>query len=248
MPWPRLADIIQPGPGHLVLVLGAPGVGKSAMALKWALSAGGPALILSQDTDLGTQAGRTVSALTGVPHSEVMNDLDKWEKFLSANIPQLPLMYDYPATSDDVGDMIVAAEEFFGVVPPIVVVDVLKNVVAEKSYEGYVSAIEELHRAARRFGTCVVLLHHVNRQGRNASGVKPVRLDDGQYGGEGDAEIVLGLWTPKGDIDPIYGWREYLEPKLRVSVLKNRFGAKDPEGKDVFVDLSIDYDRMILSD
>jgi hypothetical protein len=248
MPWPKLGEIIEPGPGHLVMVLGAPGVGKSAFALKWALDAGGPALVISQDTDLPTQAARTVSALAGVRHSEVVNDLDRWENFLSSNMKSLPLMYDYPIASDDIGQLIVASEEFFGITPAMVVIDVFKNVVREKSYEGYINAIEELHRAARRYGTCILLLHHVNRQGRNASGVKPIRLDDGQYGGEGDAEIVLGIWSPKGEIDPLYGWKEFYDPVMRVSVLKNRFGAKDPEGKDVYVDMQLDYDRMVIDD
>lgn len=248
VPWPGLGEIIQPGPGHLVMMLGAPGVGKSALSLYWGLNVGGPAVIVSQDTDLTTQAARTCAAFTGVSMETVKQDIPRWQSYLRANVRQLPLMYDHPIKSSDVSDLVYAAEEYYGETPAVVVIDVLKNVVAEKSYEGYITAIEDLHRAARRHGTCIFVLHHVNRQGRNASGTKPVRLDDGQYGGEGDAEIVLGLWTPKWQEDPINPgqWIPLLDPTLRVSVLKNRFGRKDPEGRDVYVDLRVDYDRMVI--
>ena len=244
VPWPRLNELVQPGPGHLVLLLGAPGVGKSSFALQWTLEMGEPTLIVSQDTDLATQAARTVAHMVGISFADVKEDLPKWEAYLKASVPTLPMMLDYPLLVDDLDPLVIAAEEFYGTRPRMVVVDVLRNVVPGAAYEDFMETFRELHRVARKHHITIVVLHHLNRQGKNASGTKPVRLDDGQYGGEQECEIVLGLWTPRGKEDVIYGWVPYNEPMLRVSVLKNRNGPKDPDGMGVYVDMRADLERM----
>lgn len=203
-----------------------------------------PTLIVSQDTDLATQAARVVASLTGVEFSQVKDDLAKWEAYLATSATSLPMMVDHPVDASEVDGLLTAAEEFYGVVPRLVVVDVWRNVVRGGAYEDYMDAIRELHRVARRRHTTIVVLHHVNRQGGNSDGTKPIRLSDGKYGGEDEAEIVLGLSTPKWVEDTLYGSIHVHEPILRVAVLKNRNGPKDPEGRDVYVDLSIDYERM----
>jgi hypothetical protein len=177
--------------------------------------------------------------------SEVKKDYEQWEKYLKASSKRLPMMVDYPVDALEVADLLVAAEEFYGTIPKLVVVDVLKDIIAEEGYEGHREALRELHRLARRFHTTVVVLHHVNRQGKNSDGTKPVRLSDGQYAGEQDSEIVLGLYMPKY----IEYMGEYIavDNTLRVSVLKNRFGRRDSTGESVYADLTFDYERMRIS-
>src|SRR3990167_5107362 len=68
VPWASLSGIIHPLRGNLIIVLGAPGIGKSALELNWLLlTMQMPGLMLSLDTDLVTQGLRTASTLSQEP-------------------------------------------------------------------------------------------------------------------------------------------------------------------------------------
>ena len=228
VPFEGLQSLMSPGPGHLIVVLGAPGVGKSAFSLVWALNMGAPSLILSLDSDLSTQAARTVSVLTKVRFEDVRSNITEWEQFLQKSKRQLPYVTDYPLRVTDVDSLVTATEEYFGEYPKLIVVDNLKDVVTTEGYEGHREALRELHRVARKFHTTVLILHHINRQSRGGEGDRPPTLRDGQYAGEQDAEFVLGLWQ-----DP------EIPSRLWVRVLKNRFGQKNTEAG-----LEIDLERV----
>lgn len=230
VPWSGLSKLIQPGPGHLMVVLGAPGVGKSAFSLSWALKLRMPSLIFSLDSDLSTQAARTVSALTGVRFGEIRENVTEWVNFLGASKRQLPMVTDYPLTVNEVDSFVLGTEEYFGEYPKLIVVDNLKDVVQGEGYEGHREALRELHRVARKYHTTVLILHHLNRQSAGGNGDRAPTMRDGQYAGEQDAEFVLGLYRPQGD-----------ERLLSVRVLKNRFGPRDRETV-----LNMDLERMSL--
>lgn len=230
VPWPQLEKEISPGPGHLIVVLGAPGVGKSAFALSWALGLPKPQLYLSLDSDLATQAARTVSALSGIRFSEVKQDIEQWEAWLKVRDRDLPWMLDASLSAHDVDGVVESFVEFYSRTPELIIIDNLKDVVGADTYEAHRDAVRELHRVAKKRRAVVLLLHHLNRGSRAGEGTSRPSARDGQFTGEQDAEFMLGLWQER---------EGYYGDTLNVSILKNRFGPKD-----IDVKLNLDLERM----
>lgn len=239
IPWANLGARITPQPGNLVVVAGAPGVGKSAFSLYWAVKSGVPSMVISLDTDLATQAQRTVALLTGQPLGVVRDDIETWQRFLAARVGTLPMVLDVPINASELEDAAGAFEEYYGCSPRFVVVDNLRDVIEGDGYEGHRNAFRTLKALARKLSCTVVVLHHLNRTSDGTEGYKALKLTDMQYDGEKDPEFVLGLWKIR---DTTWGEaKEY----LAVGILKNRFGTADPRGYDRIL-LDVDYERMKL--
>lgn len=218
VPWVGLGQEIRPGPGHLIGVIAAPNTGKSAFSLAWALAMEKPSLMFSLDTDLATQASRTLAYLTGFNQDDIRNNPERFADTLKQNERRLPMMVDYPVYADQVDEVCRAFEEFYGRGPQMIVVDNLKDVVRNESYESYRESLRELHRVARKRGSAVLILHHINRKNEYAQdGDQAPKLADGQFTMEQDCEFVLGLWQATPNFGP---------PVLMIRVLKNRFGRK----------------------
>lgn len=214
MPW----DLgIQPMRGQLVVVMGSPGIGKSAFALNWALRSGEPSSFLSLDTDLRTQAARTAAMHAGVSVSEVMAKPEQWSLYLERQAQNLR-MYDLTIGTKELMDLVLAEKQYWGKSPSLLVVDNVSNLLKTATYDEYRTIFIDLHKIARRGDTCVVALHHTRRDEVGA-----LSLHSGQYGGEQEAEIVVGLWRREqpGLMDEL-GHRS-----IRVGVLKNRNGIAD---------------------
>jgi KaiC/GvpD/RAD55 family RecA-like ATPase len=234
LPWPELP--IRPGPGDVVLGLAAPGVGKSFMALNWAVylaRQGRPVLMHSTDTDYPDQAVRTAALLSGETTEVVEKNQEKWADWLSGQ--NLPIRWsDIHIGAEEFADLLKAEVEFLGVAPEFVVVDIAGDMLngQEENVGSMRNIFTQLKKVARRFHTTIYALHHVKR-GPAASGVSVVKLADGLYAGEGVVQVVLGMWRPG-------------EETLRVAVLKNRMGKAQPEGL-LACDLRVDYSRARVS-
>lgn len=245
LPWEELRDQLRILPGNLVLVLGAPGALKSLFSLVWGhelARQGEPVSLISLDTDPLTQAARLVAMeyrAEGhrITTNEVMDTQTLWPEWLEDRRLRLSVI-ERPVSAEQIDEIITAHTEYWGRVPPLVIVDDVSKMRMEKrDYEGFDTAILELHRVARRHGTVVLGLHHVHR-GDSSSRQKRVTLKDGKYTGEYEAEIMLGLWRPL---------TQSHRPTLRVSVLKNRSGQDDPTG-ETFVSLYADPARAEIRD
>lgn len=219
LPWPELQ--IRPGPGDVVLVTAGPGAGKSFIALNWAVhlaQKGMPVLVISTDTDYSDQAVRTCALLSGKPSHVIEANREAWAEWLHEQA-ELPIRWsELPLTSDQIQDFLRAEVEFLGETPVLVVVDVLTDMLggAEENVGEVRRIVRELKKAAKKFRTTVVVLHHIKR-GKAANGTSTVTLQDGLYGGEQDAQIVLGLWRPA-------------EQTMTVATLKNRRGVANADG------------------
>lgn len=223
MPW----DLgLTPQRGNLLVVMGSPGVGKSLFALNWCLGISQPSLLISLDTDMATQATRAATILSGAPFTSITARPEAWAQYLDRK-NLLCRMYDLSMTPRDLQDIVEAEKEYWGIAPGLVVVDNVSNVVRESGYEAYRTTFIGLQKVARIKGCAVVALHHVKRD----SSTGPLSLHSGQYSGEQEAEVVLGLWrTPQG---------------LAVGTLKNRNGPSDPSGA-FFHTLSLNHQNLRL--
>ncbi len=214
-------------PGFLVELLAAPRVGKSMVALNWAIDVaqqGMPVLIHSVDTDYASQALRAVSILTGETMRSVEEQRDYWSGWLRGT--SLPLRWSSAPLHDaNFHELVEAETEYLGEPPAMVVVDVAQDLMRGEENVGNVRRVfRSLHNLGRRSGAVVLALHHVKR-GDAAGGSMFVRMEDGLYGGEQIAEIVLTMWraTPG---------------KLSMYLAKNRQG---PDGQTI--NLNVDYAR-----
>jgi hypothetical protein len=233
IPWTDLGRIIRPVPGTLMILLGAPGAMKSMLSLVWCLELGAPSRIISLDTDPLTQASRVVARLAHVSTKEVLDDPGKWAPWLLEQKTLVRLLHE-PIQASEVGEIMEADAEFWGQVPSLVVVDdVSKLKMKDRSYQDFDGAMLELHRAAKKHQTVVLALHHLHR-GDSSNRNKPIRLSDGKYTGEYEAEIVLGVWRPT-------------EYEMKVAILKNRSGADSANG-GLAVDLHADPATVDIRD
>jgi hypothetical protein len=186
------------------------------------------------DTSSRTQAARVVAALTGKPTSYALRER-AWAADIirKANLPIS--FYDQSVSAEDVDEMIQADQVWYGKTPSLVVVDDVRKLrkEADGEYEGFDHAFFDLHQLARKHDTVVVALHHINRK-REGHGIYPVNLDDLKYGGDFEAEIVLGLWRPE-------------RSHLRIGILKNRSGEDDPAG-GLYVDLDVDFEHAKITE
>lgn len=233
LPWPELP--IRPGPGDVVLGLAAPGVGKSFVALNWAVhlaKEGRPVLMISTDTDYSDQAIRTAALLSGETMDKVEMEQERWADWLAEQ--HLPIRWsELHLDAEDVADFVKAEVEFLGERPDFIVVDVVGDMLngKEENVGNIRNIFTQLKKVARRFHTTIFALHHVKR-GSAASGTSVVTLSDGLYGGEQVAPIVLGMWRN--------------QDMLTVAVLKNRMGKAQADGLLNF-DLRTDYSHARVS-
>lgn len=234
LPWSSLGSMIAPLRGQLCIVLAEPGIGKSAFSLNWAAKITRPSLVLSLDTDLGTQAIRLASLMTQTKTEDVKHNPDVWANWLMAHAQHVR-MYDLSIESRDLSRLVEAEAEYWGQVPDLVVVDNVGNLVREGSYEEHRAVFSDLHRIARRLDTFVVALHHTRRGGTR--GGTP-QMASGLYGGEQEAEILLGL--SRGPGSPSKGI-------LNCSVLKNRSGNADSNG-GLYARLFFNRETMEITD
>lgn len=236
IPWPEVA--IRPTPGDVVLITAGPGAGKSTIALNWVTylaEKGHPVVYISTDTSYSDQAMRTGALLTGALVDDIAKKLDWWSAWLHEQ-DELPIRWSQLSmVAADIPDFMKAEIEFLGETPILVVVDVLTDMLgpAEETVGEIRRIVREWKKAAKRFQTTVIVLHHIKRGGAVANGTSKVTLQDGLYGGEQDATHVLGIWRPASET-------------LTVATLKNRMGLANADGF-LQVDLRADYPHARIS-
>lgn len=229
--------------GQFCLICAAPGIGKSALVLTYALKARVPTLYFSCDSDSFTQLSRAVSIMTGWPlekSSQMVRDED-----LNGATPLLeglPVRFVYDASPDldRIRLCMESYEEFMGDFPALVIVDNITNVRSggandEDPFAGLEVTMEFLHDMARKSGACVIGLHHVTGAYNNGDIPIPQGGVKQQLGRV--PEMILTLHR----VD-LYG-----KQQLRVSTVKNRGGPEDRSGLD-WVGLSFDGPRMEIKD
>lgn len=224
--------------GELALVVAAPGVGKSAFVLSYALKAKVSTFYFSADSNAFTQLSRAISILTGwsMDRSKALarsNDLNGAADYLR----QANIWLDYEA-SPELDHMWSKLNGYFAVFeefPSLIVVDNVTNVLtdasAEDPFAGLELLMEQLNKLARDTDACVVGLHHAT--GPFNDGDKPIPRSGIKGQIARVPSMVLTLHQAPG--------------QLRVSTVKNRGPGADASGMS-WVPLAFDTDTMQITD
>lgn len=210
--------------GQLALCAGQPGRGKTLLALWYALKIarqGEPVLYISADSDQGTLANRVAAALMNKTVSDVKQmreseAVDTIALELAALTRRLRIDRDPNPTLDGIWEEATAFEELLGVMPSLIVVDVLMNVHTElDGWAGLLDAVQSFHTLARETESCVLLLHHTREEG-NATRPGPM---GGTVGKVNQFPELIMTVAMDGD--------HYL-----CAPVKNRDGQADPKAEN----------------
>lgn len=227
--------------GQLCLICAAPGVGKSALVLTYALRARVPTLYLSADSDAFTQLSRSLSIMTGKPleQSAAAVRLGELTDAEEQALHDIPIRFSYNAspTLDDIESSMLSYEEVYGDFPALVIADNVTNVRSggdneDDPFAGLEALMDYLHGMARSTSACVIGLHHVT--GPYNDGDKPIPLGGIKGQIARVPEVVLTVHKPGPGT-------------LGVSTVKNRSGRANPSGMD-WVGLDFEGSAMRIAD
>lgn len=241
VPYPSLAKWIRPRPGHLLVVLAAPGVGKSTFALDWALKAEIPVLAVSLDTSLQDQALRVAAHISGQSMNLILEEVEaelasgstiQWADYLEAQ-QTLVRFTDVIRSVDELDELISAEIEYWGEAPLVILDDARSVMPGEDSASGYKALFKGLHQLAQDHNCVIFTLHHITRGEASDGDVAPT-MSSGLYASEHDVQISLGLWRPN-------------PAQIAVSVLKQRMGPANSKGTVAMV-LNTDLEHARLTE
>lgn len=223
-PYPLPVDLRK---GDLVMLLAAPKVGKSNLAVDWSCKVAGggrPVLYITTDTRVSEQAVRVAANLSGETKDTVKADLDYWSGWLTG--VGYPLRWSAAdITERHVMDLLEAERQYWGEYPEFVVVDVAFDLLEGEEGPGTArSVFRRLHAAAQRTGAVILALHHV-KGGDAADGNQWVGMSDALYRVERVPEIILTAWRAATNV-------------MALHLAKNRSGE---DGKTA--NLHVDWSR-----
>lgn len=214
-PWGKFDTLVALRPKTLVNVFSAPGVGKSMWALNLAYRVNVPVVYITIDTPLATQALRTWALLGEKPISDV--EKRPQEHMRRANRRRNGSRVEWcdtPMKVPEVRDLMAGVTEFLGQPPRILIVDVIGDLLKDRSYEEFNSAFAYMKRIAHDFRCTVVTLHHAQK---NNDADEPLFLRDVEYAGDKQPDVVIGMHSPN-------------KRTMVAAILKNRTGPSRADG------------------
>lgn len=216
--------------GQVSLVVAAPGGGKTAFALNYALKSGIQTLYISADLDIFSMGMRTfaIQNRAYVDHVESLIERDAIGELSDA--PNIAFGDDSAPSIQDIVDEVRAWVEIHGEFPPLLIVDNLINVQSkgESVWHGVRQAIDQLHELARTAGIHVMVLGHAT--GQYGDGTLKIPLSGIEHKPGNNCRLVLTIDRAS----------KYV---MNVRVVKNNGGKADGEG-NLFAQLFCDLARM----
>lgn len=221
---------------------GAPGVGKSTLALAVALRSIVPTLYICADTGAHTMAMRLYSMITGdsqIEAEKVLTENPNKAKEVLGEASHIKWSFEAAPTLSDIDEEVLAFEEIHGQNPHLIVIDNLTDITdgGGDEWGGLRAAMKEIKFLARDTNAAVLLLHHTSeayipQQGDIQPICPPRYMIQGKVSQLPALICTLAL-TPSGD--------------LAVASVKNRYGKAVANGTEaVFLDFNPAY--MYIAD
>jgi KaiC/GvpD/RAD55 family RecA-like ATPase len=234
--WPSFDKVVALRPEIVINVFSTPGIGKSIWALNLVKRVTDPvinknppgALYITLDTPLMTQAERWWALHCGVPQEVV----EKTPRLFADRTDRMREGHGWvewnalPVTVDEVRELLLGIKEYTGSYPALVVVDVIKDLLEEGSYEEFSTAFKRMKEFAMGAKITIVTLHHATKSSEPTS---KLHLRDVEYTGDKQPDVVLGMYAKD-------------ETRPNMLVLKNRSGQMSSTGGVGFRYLT-DWDR-----
>lgn len=230
LPWVHMNELVTLRTGELVTIAGAPGGGKSTVAVNLAMQVTFPVLYLAQDSPHSV-VGRMAALGSGVTTRDAARTIsqdherDELGEKLATTRPTLVINRG-AVTLDQIEHMIHALREWLGEAPPLVILDNLIDTIVPGTTHGdmgfYTTALPTLKQMAIKHQFACIALHHVTRGGgketSHARGTKGMSMNDLLFAGERESRHVWGVYHSKSS-DEMY-----------VQILKQQDGRADPDG------------------
>ena len=146
---------------------GAPGAGKSTLALALALKTNVPTLYISADTNAHTMAMRLASMISGKNQTDVEQKLNTdvgWTKAILQKGSHIVWSFESSPTLQDIDEEVQAFEELWGCAPTLIVLDNLMDVATDggEEFASMRAIMKELKYLARATNAAIVVLHHTS--------------------------------------------------------------------------------------
>lgn len=223
--------------GQVSMTAGAPGGGKSVLALAEAVHMRVPTLYISLDGDEMTVGTRLIQMATMVDQEEAeraMLGKSQLAFDVARLVPWLSFTYPSSASTEDIAHHVWAYAEVHGDWPHLVVVDNLSDVADDDDAASLNAAMDDLTVLARETRASVHVLHHVG--GDYENGDMPIPLGGLRFKVGKKPALVCTLMNGA------------LEGQMFVSKVKDRFGPHDSKGIGVRAELYVDYPSMQVCD
>jgi len=232
-PWESINQLVTLSTRELAIMGGAPGSGKSTVAIALAVQSEVPTLYCTQDSPASVFQ-RMAALHLNQPINQVRKALRKGgaqEKGIIEGVrkkrnPELIVEHGRQAPGD-IDRMIVALTEWLGEPPPLVIIDNLIDMIVHDGNKTmhhqdtgfYAIVLTALKEIANRRGVAIVALHHVLKNGEKGDGTHKITMTDLLHGGEREARHVWGVYHNEETT------RMYLQ------VLKQQDGPAKPGGQ-----------------
>jgi KaiC/GvpD/RAD55 family RecA-like ATPase len=221
--------------GELALAAGAPGSGKSSLALALAVRCGQPTLYFSADTTKENVTIRLLSMLTGMDQraaEEAKKNDPLWASQVLQAASHIAIDPNSSPTLEHIENSINAFREF-GTDPSLIVIDNAQDVAFDTgdTWQALHTLMRELRWWARSTNAATLVLHHTRQENWNGQ-APPLYALQGKISAVPAMVLTLSAENP--------GF-------LGVCAAKNRYGAASPTGTEVNW-LAYDPATMTISD
>ncbi len=226
LPYKSMNDRIELRTRDLTIVAGAPGGGKSTLAVNLAMKMDYPALYLAQDSPASvlSRMSALITQDTIRDSARMLTSDDKYEIAKKLLHTRPTLVFERGAvTIEGIALRLEALTEWLGEAPKLVFIDNLIDLIVEGTTHGdntfYTKALPALKRLANDYNTAVICLHHVTRGGnaRHASGRTGMEMNNLLFAGERESRHVWGVYNDGAG-------------QINVQILKQQDGPADPDG------------------
>lgn len=228
-PYPVLARSkynVQFFPRQFVMLAGAPGAGKTMVALDMAIKMGCTCLYISADSDDVTMRIRAAAMLTGHDQRDVRKvaKAGLFEDIYGPSLEMLSIRFVFDPSEPSMLDISHALEAYMeinGRYPELLIIDNICNIDAgtDNEWVGIRMAAKDFHYLARKTDSCVLALHHTSEQDPKWIAQAPPR------------SAIQGKISAYQSLILTLASREN---ELFIAVVKNRFGQADPAATDPF--------------